>query len=125
MRTLLCIFVLAALAGIAVADVNVTGKWSGTFNLTSEDGDNQDGTAVLLLKQNGADISGTIGPSEDEQHAITKGRIEGNKITFETEAEGMTVKLDLSLTGDHLTGSVNAAGDGHSMKGKIDVTRAK
>ena len=32
MRTLLCFLVLAAFAaGIAVADTNITGKWTGSF----------------------------------------------------------------------------------------------
>jgi hypothetical protein len=39
MKTLLCFVLMAALAGIALADVDVSGKWSGTFNATYPNGE--------------------------------------------------------------------------------------
>ena len=60
MRILLCVVVLAAFAGFAVADVNVTGKWSGSCNVIGPDGQTKDSTAVLVLKQNGSEITGTV-----------------------------------------------------------------
>src|SRR4051794_29620212 len=86
MRTLLCFLIAAALA--VAADVDVTGKWTGNFNLTNPDGETNESTAVLKLKQSGTEITGTVGPNEDEQAAIQKGKIEGNKITMEAEHHG-------------------------------------
>jgi len=126
MRAFLCILVLAAaFAGAAVADTNVTGKWTGTLKATGPDGETKDGTAILMLKQNGTDITGSVGPDEGEQHEITKGKIEGGKITLESADGGVTIKFDLALVGDRITGDVNASGEGRSMKAKLDVTRAK
>jgi hypothetical protein len=125
MRTLLFLLFMAILAGIAVADVNVTGKWTGSFNMTGPDGQTKDGTAVLVLKQTGTEITGTVGPDDGEQHQITKGKIEGEKMTLESADGGITIKFDLAVAGDRITGDVNAAGEGRTMKANIEVTRAK
>jgi hypothetical protein len=125
MRTFLCFLVLAVLACVAVAaDVDVTGKWSGTFNVTGPDGD-KDGTAILNLKQSGSDISGSVGPSEDEQFPIQKGTIEGNKITLEADHGGHIMKIDLVLADDRITGEAHMDAEGQTLKAKIDVSRAK
>ena len=125
MRIILCFLVLAAFAGFAVADVNVTGKWSGSFISIGPDGQTKDSTAVLVLKQNGSEITGTVGPNEGQQHEITKGKIEGDKITLEAADGARAIKLDLALDGDRITGEVNAVGEGGTLKAKIDVKRAK
>ena|SRR6516164_3580166 len=125
MKALLLFIVVAALAGIAIADTNVTGKWSGSFNVMDENGGTKESTAVLMLKQSGSEITGTVGPDEGEQHAITKGKIDGDKITLESADGNVSIKLDLALAGDRITGNVSAVGEGRNMKGKIDVTRAK
>jgi hypothetical protein len=123
MRTIFCILLLGALALFAAADTNITGKWTGPFKIVGPEPET--GTAILVLKQSGSDITGTVGPAEGEQHTITKGKIEGDKITLLVEDEGHTIKLDLVLAGDRITGDVNISHDGETRKGNIDVTRAK
>jgi hypothetical protein len=124
MRFLLCAALLAALGSFAATAADVTGKWTGSFTLVS--GDGHDETALLVLKQTGTAITGTIGPNEDEQHAITKGSIDGDKITLEVVEPETRVKLDLVLTGDRIVGDVAVNGEeGRGIKGKIDVKRAK
>jgi len=125
MRTVLCFLLLAAFAGVAIADVNVTGKWTGNFKMVAGDGDGQDSTAVFLLKQNGSEVTGSVGANEADQHQITKGKIEGDKISLECADGGVVIKLDLVLAEDRITGDLNAAGEGRTLKGKIDVKREK
>jgi hypothetical protein len=125
MRTIFCILLLGALALVAVADMNVTGKWTGNFKMIAGDGDGQDSTAVFLLKQNGSEVTGSVGPNEGDQHQITKGKIDGDKITLECGDGGVVIKLDLVLAEDRITGEVNAVGEGRTLKGKIDVKREK
>ena len=126
MRILQYFLVLALLAaGIAVADNTVTGKWTGAFHSTSPDGETRESTAVMLLKQTGNDITGTAGPSENEQHLTLKGKIDGDKITLAAEDEGRTVHFDLVLAADRITGDMNMVHSGQTAKAKIDVTRAK
>jgi len=125
MRTMLsCFLVLAALAAAAFADVNATGNWSGSFNMT-RNGETKDSTALLKLKQSGNDITGTVGPNEDEQVEIKKGKIEGDKITLEVEHDGSTMVFNLVLTADRITGEAKLTHEGETATAKIDTTRSK
>jgi hypothetical protein len=123
MRTVFCILLLGALALVAVADTNVTGKWTGSFKVAGPE--KEGGTAFLMLKQTGSDISGTVGPDEGEQHTITKGKIEGDKITLLVEDEGHSIKFELVVAGDRISGDANIAHEGQTRQAKIDVTRVK
>ena len=125
MKILLCLFVLAALASATVADVDVTGKWSGSFHMTGPNGETKETGALFMLKQSGSEISGTVGPTEDEQFPIQKGKIEGDKITLEADHEGHTLKIDLVLAADRITGEAHMSAEGQTLSGKIDVSRAK
>jgi hypothetical protein len=125
MKIFLCFLMLAAFAGLAMADGDVTGKWSGSFNMTGPNGEMKESTAMLVLKQSGTDITGTVGPNEGEQIAIQKGKIEGAKITLEAEHDGHSIKFDLVLAADRITGDANMSGEGQAAKAKLDVTRSK
>ena len=124
MRTILCFLMLAALAG-ATPDTNVTGKWTGSFNVTGPEGQTKESTALLVLNQEGTNITGTVGPDEGEQRAITKGRIEGDKLTLEVAEGGAAITFNLAVSGDRITGEATATGEGRTMKAKIDVGRVK
>ena len=125
MRILLCFGILAALVGLAMADVDVTGKWSGSFNVTTPSGETHESTALMVLKQSGSTITGTVGPNEDDQVAIKEGKIEGSKITLEADHDGQTLKFALVFAADRITGEANMSHDGQSATAKLDLTRAK
>ena len=125
MKRIAGVLTLAALCVAAATAADVTGKWSGSFKVTNPDGETRDGSALLMLKQTGTEVTGTVGPHEGEQHTITKGKIEGDKLTLESSDGGMVIKLDLVVTGDRIAGDATATGEGRNMKAKIDVTRAK
>jgi hypothetical protein len=125
MKKLLCFLALALLAGVAFADGNVTGKWTGSFNIAGPNGETKETTALLLLTQNGTDITGTVGPNEEERLTIQKGKIEGDKITLEAEQDGRVIKFALVLAADRLTGDASMTGDGQTATAKLDVTRSK
>jgi hypothetical protein len=122
MRTLLCIGLLAAFALVAVADTDVTGTWKGSFNAVGGD---EGGTACLVLKQKGSEITGSVGPNQEQQFPITKGKIEGNKITLEADHEGSPIKLNLVLAAERITGEASMSHDGQEMKAKLDLGREK
>ena len=127
MKLFVMLFLAAALL-LSAADSNVTGKWSGSFSLTRPDGTSDDGTAYAVLKQEGAQVSGTAGPDEEHQWTLEKGAVSGNKVTFEVKSteDGTLFKCALTLEGDHLKGPVTAvAPDGQSMSAKVDFTRVK
>jgi hypothetical protein len=125
MRALLCSLLLVVFALTAAADTDVTGKWSGSFVTMTPDGGTKDGTAVLILKQSGSDITGTVGPSEDEQFRILKGKIEADNIIIEADHDGHTIKLALVLAENHIKGDASMATDERTMTAKLDVTRVK
>jgi hypothetical protein len=107
---------LAAMAG------DVSGKWSGTFTPEGQDGS----PAVLMLKQSGSTLTGSAGPDENTQWPISNGKVDGNQLTgVATSPEGIAYKFALTADGDHITGSVEMAAGGQSMKATLDVKRVK
>jgi hypothetical protein len=125
MKTLLCVLLLAAFSGVAMTTGDVTGNWTGSFNMTRPNGESKETTALLMLKQDGTAITGSVGPNEGEQFAIQKGTIEGDKITLEVEHDGHSMKFDLVLAADRIAGDATMSGEGPAAKAKLDVKRAK
>lgn len=101
---------------------NLTGKWSGTFVITM-DGETRDDTAYMSLKQTGTELTGTAGPNEGQQWPLQKGKVEGNKVTFEVQSEAPLIKFELTLVEGHLKGQAKAEHDGKSMSAVVDVQR--
>jgi hypothetical protein len=124
MRILLCLSLVAFSALTAAADVNVTGNWTGTFQEVAP-GD-QTHSALLVLKQDGSGITGSVGPDENERYQIRKGTIEGNKITLEIAEDEHSIVFELVLDGDRIYGDAHGKGDGgEEHRAKLDVKRAK
>lgn len=120
MTRLLCVLLLSSIALLA----DVSGKWTGTFDVTGPDGNVQNNTAFLSLKQDGNTLTGTAGPNESEQMSIRAGKIDGNKILFEIALEdGTVIKFDLALADEHIKGTANGEHEGQKMTAKLDVKR--
>src|SRR5262249_55725739 len=81
-RILCCLFL-----SVACLLADVSGKWSGSFDITGPDGQTKPDTAFLNLKQDGNKITGTAGPNEEKQFDIKTGSISGNKIALEVVME--------------------------------------
>jgi len=111
------------LAPSLMAAEDLTGKWSGSFVIAFSDGGSKDSTAFMDLKQKEAEITGTAGENPDRQWTIQKGKVEGNKVTFEVQTEGPLIKFELTLVGGHLKGEAKAEHEGKSMKAAVDVQR--
>ena len=108
-------------AGALLADV--TGKWSGSFDVTGPDGQTKRDTAYMVLKQDGKTITGTAGPNEDKQYPIKTGAIDENRITMEVETDGPVIKFELALDGDHIRGTAKGEHEGKNMSAKLDLKR--
>ena len=125
MKTLLCLLLLSILP-LCAADL--TGKWSGKFDITTADGEQKPDQAVMNLKLEGAAVTGTAGPSEDEQWTISKGKLEGTKLTFEVIPEGDSQKglivFDLVFDGDTIKGTAKGHQGDEQMSAKVDLKRA-
>ncbi|HLY17366.1 MAG TPA: hypothetical protein VKR61_09080 [Bryobacteraceae bacterium] len=129
MKTLICLLMLTGLTLTATA-ADLTGKWSGKFDVTNANGETKPDEAYMNLKLEGTTVTGTAGPNQDQQWAIRKGKLEDKKLTFEVVIEGdgndhgMLV-FDLVFDGDTIRGSATGTGgDGDKMSAKVDLKRA-
>jgi hypothetical protein len=85
------ILLLTALAASALA-ADVTGKWKGPM-------EGADSEIVLELKADGANVTGTMTNAGDKPHAITKGSLEGDKISLTVASEWQGNPVTLLITG--------------------------
>ena len=120
----LLIALLTFVATMTAADV--TGTWSGPLAMTRGD-ETKDDNAYLVLKQSGAEITGTIGPNVDKRIQITKGTADGNNIHIEAIVEGENkLVLRLKVDGDKLTGDLKAEGPtAPPITGKMTLSKEK
>ncbi len=95
----------------------VAGKWAGTVDIP--DGRFE---VTLTLEQKGEEISGTITASGGDAYPIQKGKLAGNKLSFEVPAQGQVYVVECAYENGRLTGDIKPSGGG---SGKIDVTRSK
>jgi hypothetical protein len=92
LRTI-AISVLLSLAPISSAlAADVTGKWKGPMEGTGAD-------VVLDLKTDGATITGTMSDSEGKPRPITKGSLDGDKISLTVASEYQGNPITLLVTG--------------------------
>ncbi len=114
-----CFLLLAT----ALSAADITGKWTGTATRTRPDGETGESTVYINLKESGTEITGTAGENESEQWPIRKGKIDGDKITFEVVTNETVYKLELKLIDDHLKGEATAEREGKTVKAKLDLKR--
>ena len=124
-RTFLFSSGVMLLAPALMAADDLTGKWSGSFVITFSDGGTKDSVAFMDLKQNGVELTGTAGENPERQWAIQKGKVEGNKATFEVQTDNPLIKFELALVDGHLKGEAKAEHEGRSMKAAVDLQRQK
>ena len=125
---LLSALVLFVLPVLAAEDF--TGKWSGQFTGVTPDGNQVTEPILLNLVHKGAELTGTAGPSAETQWKILKGKVDGNKVSFEVQAGGDTqsgpyVTVTLAYADGHLKGDFNAQRGAEKLTAKIDLTRVK
>ena len=130
MKRLALLFALTLFVLPALAAEDFTGKWSGQFTGVGPDGNQMTEPILLTLVHKGAELTGTAGPNADRQWKILKGKVDGNKVSFEVQAEndsrpGLYVTITLVYAEGHLKGDFNAQEGGQKIAAKVDVTRVK
>ena len=104
-------FAVAALAlALTVgAPADVTGKWEGKISMTRPDGSPGEDTALLILEQKDTTLTGSVGGNESDQHPITKGTVDGNKISITAKNRNNSereIKLELTVEGEDMKGTL-------------------
>jgi len=130
MKRLALLFALTLFVLPALAAEDFTGKWSGQFTGVAPDGNQVTEPILLNLVHKGAELSGTAGPNADTQWKILKGKVEGDKVSFEVQAGGDNsggpyVTITMAYAEGHLKGDFNAQRGPEKLTAKIDLTRVK
>ena len=88
---------------------NLSGLWKGNFDKIGPSGRVTHAPFYFNLQQDGTKLSGTAGPTKEEQLKITNGRTEGRKILFEAphDPSGPMIKFNLERVNDHLQGTAS------------------
>jgi hypothetical protein len=81
---------LALLSSALAADI--TGKWKGPLEGTGAD-------VVLDLKSDGSTVTGTMSDSEGKPRPVTKGSLDGDKISLTVASEYQGNPITLIVTG--------------------------
>jgi hypothetical protein len=114
-RFLLALFVFATSA--LAADFN--GNWSGNGLAQGESH-----PLYFVLKQDGAMLTGTGGPSVSEQHPFQNGKVEGDKISFDVPiGEKGTLHFDLAADGNDIKGTVEVRREGETVSGTVSLKK--
>jgi hypothetical protein len=119
------------LAGFARADVS--GKWRGSAEMKTPDGESLVVPISAEFKQQDKLVTGSTGKEGEEQYPIDKGQIEGAKLSFEFTAPEAgedsgkrTYTLRLNVISDtELRGEFDALANGTKLIGKVKLARAK
>jgi hypothetical protein len=76
--------------------VDVTGTW--TAEITAPDGNSFQ--LSLTLKQDGATLTGSVQGPQGDPIAISNGKIDGDKFSFDLSFNGMTVHHNCTVVSD-------------------------
>jgi hypothetical protein len=88
---------LSSTAGLAQVPAGITGTWNVTSSLGNADRQDQI-QLVMVLHQNGSEITGSIGPSAERQVlTISNGRIEGNNVSLDIGNEQAKINVQFQL----------------------------
>ena len=123
MRKLICSLLLSALT---LGAAELTGKWSGSFDITNSNGETKADTAYMDLKEHAGEVTGTAGPNMEKQWSLRKGKLDGQKLTFEVPTDdGGLLVFDLTFDGEAVQGSCTGNGSGgEKMSAKLRLKRA-
>ena len=115
------------LPAMATAPGPVSGKWSGAVSIKNEAGEAQSQPVFLILTQDGKKLTGTGGPSEEEQgFNIDNGAVDGSKVTFDVTVEDALYHSTAQLTDNELNGeTIRSQTNGVKVTLKLALKRVK
>lgn len=113
-----------AYALAANAEGQVSGTWSGSFDIHFTDGRVINDTAWLVLQQSGTMVSGTVGPKPEQQRPIRDGFASGNEIKFVADSTaGKVLEFALKRAGDKLLGEARGEIGDDPVRVVLNVSR--
>jgi len=105
---------------------DATGKWSGSVSgqFRAADG-NTSQPLFVVLKQDGAGLTGSIGPDEKVQIPLQNGVAEGDRLKFDVaQGDKGTLHFDLKASADEIKGETQFKKfDGDETTFKVELKR--
>jgi hypothetical protein len=102
---------------------NVAGTWTGEWEV-DPDGKERAGH-YMVLRQDGADITGTVGPSPEQQGQVANGKLAGDKLTFELSLPyGPKFAFAFTVAGETMWGTATLTMNGATRTFKLSAKRA-
>jgi hypothetical protein len=86
------------LGSVAVRAADVTGTWSA--EMKTPDGNSF--PLTFIFKQDGNTVTGNVQGPQGDPIAISNGKIDGDKLTFDVSFNGMTIHHDCTVNGDEI-----------------------
>lgn len=117
------LFLVLLLGALPLGASDVSGKWSGTFEAVTDDGNARSEPLLLILKQEGDKLTGSGGPNEGEQHPMRNGKVAGDKVTFEVARERGSIFFDLTVTADQIKGDMKRVREDREQTAKVSLKR--
>ena len=109
--------------------VNVTGRWMGTLTPQSDCESKRTEKPLVVLKQDGDVVTGSVGPDDTQRYEITKGKLtttkDGTTLTFELTRGSTLMHFDLKLVDGKFKGDARAERDGQKLFATFELERAK
>lgn len=113
-----------AVTAHAQSPQDVSGRWQGTFDIPTSGGTTQRDTAFLILQQNGTQVTGSAGRSEQMQTPLSDGAFLNGMLTFAVQVRpGTTVKFELVLEDDRLRGAATGLPPDATARVIVNVAR--
>ncbi len=95
------------LASGQIAAADVTGTWTGHYLVATSDGETRSVPICLVLRQDGAALTGSAGPDEKRQRPFDRASVAGAELTLEQDhASGRTLVLRLTVDDDAMSGTM-------------------
>ena len=100
MKRLLCM--CAALAMVLSAASALAADVTGDWTATAQTPDGNSFQVTYTFKVDGATLTGSVQGPQGDPIAISNGKVDGNKITFDIAFNGMTIHNDCTVNGDEI-----------------------
>ena len=116
-RHIRALLIMALLTSAYAFAADFSGKWVSN-------GSDSAGGILVVLRQEGARLSGNAGPNESRQFPILSGTVEGDHLSFEVKMGGGTIRFDLVSAGAQLKGTARLKeDDGHTASMNVVLKR--
>jgi hypothetical protein len=117
---------LLLLSAWAFGASDLTGKWSGSFDITNASGETKADMAYMDLKEQDGKVTGTAGPNSEKQWPLLNGKLDGGKLAFEVQTDDAGVLVfDLTFDGEAIDGTCTGTGNGgEKLSAKVHLKRS-